>query len=184
VPARQQLRLSAARGTLLEWLPQESIVFDGAIAELDTDIALDGDAIFLGWDIVCLGRRLAGERWTRGSLRHDLVLRRERARQWTERAVIEGGSTILHSRVGLHTNPVFGTFLASAPRVPDDLLAACRAVACDDGEVAVTRVPGVMVARYRGRSAEAARHYFSALWTHARPALARRDAVPPRIWNT
>ena len=37
---------------------------------------------------------------------------------------------------------------------------------------------------YRGASAEAARHYFAMLWGRARPALAGREAVTPRIWNT
>jgi len=184
LPARQELDFAVAPGALLEWLPQEAIVFDGAIGEVRTAIALEGDAIFLGWDIVCLGRRLAGEKWTRGKLRQDLVLWRDRTRAWAERARIEPGSRLLEARVGLDEKRVFGTFLASAPHVPDDLVATCRALRCDDGDVAVTRLPGVLIARYRGDSCETARRYFTALWTRARPALAGRDAVPPRIWNT
>ena len=183
-PAHQTLRLSAARGALLEWLPQESIVFDGAIAEFVTEVTLSGDAVFLGWDIVCLGRRLSGERWIRGSLRHDLVVRREGIRQWTERAVIDRDNDILHARVGLDTKTVFGTFFASVMQVPKDLVSMCREIDCDDGEGAVTLLPGVVLARYRGESSEAARRYFTALWTCARPALANLSAVTPRIWNT
>lgn len=105
-------------------------------------------------------------------------------RQWTERAVIDAGSDVLHARVGLDGNTVFGTFLASAAYVPEDLLATSRAIHCEDGEAAVTRLPGVLLARYRGESSEAARKYFTALWTCARPALANLSAVAPRIWNT
>ena len=57
-------------------------------------------------------------------------------------------------------------------------------VACDDGDVAVTRVPGILLARYRGQSPESARSYFIALWARIRPALAGLDAVLPRIWTT
>jgi urease accessory protein len=182
--AQQILRSSGARGSLLEWLPQESIVFDGAIAELVTDVTLSGDAVFLGWDIICLGRRLAGERWTQGRLRHDIVLRRDGLRQWTERALIDGGSDLLRARIGLDTRTVLGTFFASAMHVREDLVATCRAIECEEGEGAVTHLPGVLLARYRGESSEAARKYFTALWTCARPALAKLSAVPPRIWST
>ena len=97
---------------------------------------------------------------------------------------LEGGCALLGSGIGLASRPVFGTFLALAPLVPDIVVTACRKVACDAGEVAVTRLPGVLLARYRGESTEAARDYFAALWSHTRPVICGRDAVSPRIWNT
>src|SRR5258706_481568 len=65
--ARQSLDFSVA-GTL-EWLPRETIVFDGALAELTTTVDLAEGARFIGWEVVCLGRRGAGERFERGRLR-------------------------------------------------------------------------------------------------------------------
>jgi urease accessory protein len=183
-PARQHLHFSVAGGALLEWLPHESIVFDGAMPVFETEIELHGDATFFGWDIVCLGRRLSGESWSRGRLEAALVLRRDGATAWIERGRFDGGSRLAASRVGLDHSTVYGTFLASAARMPDDLVARCRAVECGEGEVAVTRLPGVLIGRYRGESAQAARTFFAGLWSCARPALTGREAVPPRIWNT
>jgi urease accessory protein len=183
-PARQHLHFSVAGGALLEWLPHESIVFDGAIPVLETEIELYSDATFFGWDIVCLGRRLSGERWSRGRMKAALVLRRDDATAWIERGSFDAGSRLADSRVGLDHSTVYGTFLASAPRMTDDLVARCRAVECDEGEGAVTRLPGVLIGRYRGESAQAARKFFAGLWSCARPALTGRMAVPPRIWNT
>jgi len=182
--AEQRLGFALGSNALLEWLPQESIVFDGAIAELGMRVVLRGDAVFMGWEIVCLGRRHAGEAFRRGRMRQEIVVVRDGARQWIERSVIAGDAPLLNARVGLNGEPVFGTFLAAAPQVPDLLIAACREVGCEDGEVAVTRLPGLLVARYRGASAEAARQYFATLWGRARPALTGREAVTPRIWNT
>jgi urease accessory protein len=173
--AHQSLRFSVASGALLEWLPQENIVFDGAMSELETHIALAGDAVFFGSEIVCLGRRLAGERFASGLLSQDVTVRRDGARQWIERTRLSGGSRLLEAPVGLERKSVFGTFLAAAPRVPENLMARCREVGCDDGDVAVTRVSGVLLVRYRGQSPEAARNYF---------VLAGLDAVQPRIWTT
>ena len=182
--ARQSIRLRAAHGAVLEWLPQETIVFDASKIELELAIDLVDDARFLGWDVVCLGRSAAGERFDRGALRQRLTLTRDGTPTFAERAVLHGGAPLLTSPVGLHGNPVFGTFLAAAPIVTRAMLESCRQVLPMTGEGAVTRLPGVLIARYRGASAAAARHYFVELWRKLRPALAHRAAVPPRIWAT
>jgi urease accessory protein len=182
--ARQRFCLRAVRGAVLEWLPQETIVFDAAKIELELSIELVDDALFMGWDVICLGRTAAGERFERGALRQRLTLTRDGTPVFVERAVLHGGAPLLTSPVGLHGSPVFGTFLAAAPAVTRTLLASCRQVPVMAGEGAVTRLPGVMIARYRGASAAAARAYFVELWRKVRPALTLRAAVPPRIWYT
>ena len=181
--ATQHLVLRAAEGAVIEWLPRETIVYDGAIAELDTLVELAGDAVFIGWDIVCLGRTASGERFRQGSLRQRLSISRDGAAAYVERARVDGGGPLSSSPVGLNGAPVFGTFIAAAPQIADTLLDACRNVVTV-GEGAVTRLPGVLLARYRGASVGAAHAYFERLWRLARPQLAGREAVPPRIWNT
>lgn len=48
-PAFQQLNLRVEAGATLEWLPQETIVYSAAQAELSTSIELEGDArLFTG----------------------------------------------------------------------------------------------------------------------------------------
>src|SRR5262245_51635908 len=59
--AKQQLAFRVAGS--LEWLPRETIVFDGASAELDCGVELGADAAFVGWEVLCLGRRGSGERF-------------------------------------------------------------------------------------------------------------------------
>jgi urease accessory protein len=182
-PATQHLVLRAAQAAVIEWLPRETIVYDGAVAELDSRIELAGNAVFIGWDIVCLGRTARGERFRQGLLRQQLSIARDGAAVYVERARVDGGGRLLSSPVGLNGATVFGTFIAATPQVSDTLLAACRKVVAD-GEGAVTRLPGVLLARYRGASVEPAHAYFERLWRLARPELVGRDAVPPRIWNT
>ena len=48
-PAYQTLELHVSPGATLEWLPQESIVFSAAQAELQTRIELHGDARLFYW---------------------------------------------------------------------------------------------------------------------------------------
>ena len=88
------------------------------------------------------------------------------------------------ARAGLADRSVVGTMISVSGGLGDDLVAACRAVAPAEGAGAVTRLPGILVARYLGDESEAAREYFCALWRYVRPAIAGREAAVPRIWRT
>jgi urease accessory protein len=185
--ARQTFEARVGAGGTLEWLPQEAIVFDGARVETATVVTLERDAAFVGWDIVCLGRTASGEHYRQGHYRQRFELVREGALVWAERTMIDAGADVTTSPVGLNGCPMFGTFVVAAPAIPDAMLAACRHLAPGDAEAiegAVTRLPGVLVARCRGRSAEAARRWFAALWAVVRPGVCGRVAVPPRIFAT
>ena len=182
--ARQSLRFELAAGAILEWLPQETIVFDAARADLATHVRLAADARFIGWEVLCLGRTGSGERFSRGELRTSTLVLREDRPQWLERGRIEGGGPLLESPAGLAGHTVSGTLLAAAPGIEDGLVAACREIQPARGEGAITRLPGMLVARYLGDASEAARHWFVALWRVLRPALLQREAVEPRIWRT
>lgn len=182
--ARQSLRFHLAEGASLEWLPQESIVFDGARAVMTLGVDLAPGARYLGWDIVCLGRRGSGETFSSGSLGIETRVDIAQEPRWLERGVIEGGSGKLGSPAVLAGATVFGHFLLAGEDAPPDLLERCRALEAAEGLGAVTALPGLLVARYLGHEAEAARSYFSALWREARPAILGRDAVTPRIWMT
>ncbi len=184
--AAQRLAFTVAEGGTLEWLPQESIVFDAARAAMHSTIELADEARFIGWEILCLGRRAAGERFRAGHLHLDTRLRRAGRLVWLERGRLEGGGALLDSPAGLAGYSVSATLLAVAPNLAADLLAACRTVPVQEpgARHAVTRLPDILVARYLGHSSEAARHWFTDLWRVLRPALLGRDVCPPRIWNT
>ena len=168
----------------LEWLPQETIVFDGALAETDYEVDLAEDAALIGWDIVCLGRTGSGERFTRGSYRTSIRVRRDGRLLWLERGRIDGGGRLLDSPAGLGGNPVFGTLFASSVNLNQELVIETRKPVPESGRGCVTLLPGILLARYLGDSSEAARRYFLALWRILRPALTGREAIEPRIWRT
>jgi urease accessory protein len=180
--ARQSLSFNVA-GTL-EWLPQETIVFDGALAETEYAADLAGDAGLIGWDIVCLGRTGSGERFTRGSYRTSIRIRRDGKPLWLERGRIDGGGKLLDSPAGLGGSPVFGTLFVSSLNLNQELLNETRKPQPEAGRGSVTLLPGILLARYLGDSSEAARRYFIELWRILRPAVAGREAIEPRIWRT
>jgi urease accessory protein len=181
--ASQSLTIEVGDGACLEWLPQETIVFDGALAGMRTELRLAGSASYIGWEILCLGRSGSGERFARGTCRPETRLLRDGRLLRFERGTIEGGGAALDSPAGLAGNPVCGTLLCSAEGL-ETQLARCRELRPQKGEGAVTLLPGVLVARYLGASSESAKRYFAELWAVLRPALTGREAVQPRIWST
>ncbi len=180
---RQRIRV--ASGAICEWLPQESIVYDGAIGTLDNQISLAPGAALIAADMLCLGRTGSGETFSHGrlSLLNRITLD-ERA-LWLERGRLDGGGELLTSPVGLAGYPVTATLMAFGAAVDEALRDACRAVPCEVGEGGVTLLPnGLLVARWLGPMSEPGRIWLSRLWSCIRPAVAGRTASEPRIWRT
>ena len=187
VPASQRIALRLGQGAVLEWLPQETIVFNRANARTEAIVELADDALYLGWEVLCFGRTAAGETFSAGRFHQRTTIRRRGSIIWNERGTLEGGGTLMDSPIGLSGHPVCATFLAAGRDVPQSLLDAARnaiAPLPQAERVALTRLPNLIVARYLGPSGEQAREAFVALWRVLRPALARRDAVLPRLWST
>ena len=182
--AQQHIRFELQAGAILEWLPQETIVYDGALAKLTNMIELAAGAHYIGWEILCLGRTGSGERFTRGACHLSTRLSRAGRPLWLERGQLAAGGPLSQSKAGLGSKPVCATLLATLNATSPDLLAACRSVVVDDSNTSVTQLPGLLVARFLGASSEAAKHYFTALWSHWRAAVIGRAAVQPRIWRT
>jgi urease accessory protein len=158
----------------LEWLPRETIVFDGARGALTCSVDLGRDARFIGWEVVCLGRRGSGEHFSRGLLRLDTTVRRDGRLLFYERGDIEAGGRLMRSPAGLGGKSVFGTMIFTESIQLTDLR----------GQFAATCLPGLTIARYLGDSSEQALQGFAAIWARVRPSVMGREAVPPRIWNT
>jgi urease accessory protein len=183
--AHQDVVLTVARGACLEWLPQESIVFDGADLAASTTIACERGATCIGWDIVVLGRVASGERFERGAVRQDLSLSCEGRTVWRERARLAGSDALLSSSVGWNGHPVAGVMWAWGAALPDAVLERCRAATMDRSAAGITVLgDGLVVARALSDSAESLRVLFHELWTIIRPAMTLRRATLPRIWAT
>jgi urease accessory protein len=182
--AQQALYFSIEEGGALEWLPRESILFNGSKAAMTLDVELARGAQFFGWEILCFGRRASGEGWHSGGLRLRTRIRQAGHPLWCERANLKAGSGFDSSPVGLGGYTVSGTFVAAGSDIGAELLGACRVIAPRgrDTRVGVTRIPQVLLARYLGHSSQDAFNWFKSLWSVLRPALLDQPAIPPRLW--
>ncbi|MQU40166.1 MULTISPECIES: urease accessory protein UreD, partial [Pseudomonas] len=181
-PAFQSVELNVAAGATLEWLPQETIVFSAAQADISTRIELEGDARLFYWDMVALGRMASGERFERGHFQSHLDIRRDGQLLWHERQRIVGDDGLLDSPIGLDGNPVFATLLVTG-EISAELLETCRSLP-NPVRGDLTQLPGLLVARCLATEALQARGWLIELWRLLRPALLGREALAPRIWST
>lgn len=183
--AEQRLDFAVAPHSVLEWLPQETILFDAAQARMRTHVVLNGDARYAGWEILCFGRRAAGETFAAGTLNQSMQIERDGVLIWNERAAFNAGDKVMTSPVGMNNASVSATLVVAAGALPTELLDACRTVSAAEGEkCGVSALPEVFVARYLGDSAVNAREYFESLWALLRPWYANAEMQRPRIWNT
>ena len=182
--SRQHLRFSLARGASLEWLPRENILFDGSRIHMQLEVELDTGATYIGWEILCFGRRASGERWRTGGLTLGARVRHEGRLLWSERANILAASGFATSPVGLAGFTVSATLVIAGPQTDAMLLANCRQILPGDGtaQSGITSLPSLLLARYLGHSSEDAFNWLTSLWRLLRPAHLQVPAAAPRLW--
>ena len=186
--SRQQLSLRVAPDAALEWLPQETIFFNESDVLLDTTVDLQGNARFIGCDILCFGRTASGERFDHGRIRQQLRILRDGVPLWLEQGRLLGGSAQMQSPLGLAGHTVCANLVAIgvplSPALMQSLRERCTIVADGRGRFGATQMKSVLLVRYLGDSSEVARQVMLAAWQLLRPALLMREATELRIWNT
>ncbi|WP_411035689.1 urease accessory protein UreD [Shinella sp. BYT-45] len=74
--AAVETRIKVGAGARVDWLPQETILFDRSALDRRLEVDLDGDAAFLAVEAVLLGRKAMGERVETGLFRDRWRVRR------------------------------------------------------------------------------------------------------------
>lgn len=188
-PQIQNAKFLVASGGQFEWLPQETIVFEGANGLLNTEFDLASDAQLCTWDIVVLGRPAAGEGFNSGLFSQNLSVKVEGRLRFIERNRFAAGSDFLLSEYGMQSQCTVGTFLANVKCSQDDIdeIRNYFATALKDVSPAhwgISQKEEWLVARYLGPCAEQAKNGFTWLWQQIRPLQQIKPAVVPRIWYT
>ena len=181
--------LSVAGGAALEFLPLETILFDGARLWRETVVELGSGAAFLGGDILVFGRRARGESFTRGFLREVWQVRREGRLVWGDALHLEddiGG--IIEDPACFDGAAAFATMiLAPAGREARGFLASAREIqsVATAGELraGVTTIAGLVIARWLAADAALLRRAYADLACHLRQAAMGLPPLLPRLWH-
>lgn len=185
--SRQQLNITVGKDSILEWLPQETILFNSADVVFETCIDLHVRARYLGCEILCFGRTASGERFAQGRLRQRLNVHVEGKPVFVEQGSLIGSSASMSGPLGLAGHTVCASLVCVAPvnsEATARIRQACSALTETGGKFGATRMKSVMLVRYLGDSSEVARRVMMAAWQVLRPAALGREATELRIWNT
>jgi urease accessory protein len=89
--ARQEVELRVQAGARLEWLPLETIAYDGCVARNQLRFELQGSAEMMGWDSLALGLPAANMPWTSGNYRQHVEI----ADIWLDQAHVRADDPLL-----------------------------------------------------------------------------------------
>jgi len=174
----QTLRVRA--GTSLEWLPQENILFAGARLHARTRIELEDDAVFIGWDINCLGRPCSHERFEHGAFDSRLEFYHKQNLVLVENQRVLDKQT-LNAAAGLRGYPMQATLLAFPCTTQQlEIVRECL----ENDLLGATLIDGLLVVRTLGKNSETLKQQLTVIWKKLRPELLGRTAASPRIWAT
>ncbi len=175
--------LAAAPGAWLEWLPHETILFDGARLVRAIAAELASGARLLAAETVVFGRAARGEHFTRGLLQESWRIRCGGRLVWVDALRLDGDiGRLIAAPAGLAGAGALATALYIGEDAPGHL-AAARALA-EEGGGAATLVNGVLLARFLAPRAEMVRRGLARYVAGLRRAAAGLPAALPRLWQS
>lgn len=173
--SRVDIRIAVAEDATLNWLPQETILFDQARVERRFDIDVAARGTLLLAEIVVFGRAAMGERMHGGSFVDRWRLHRAGRLVFAETVRLDGNIGAELARPAVANA---GAAIGTALLVPGDevLVERLRRAAQDfRGEVGISAWNGIAMARFCAQDAARLRADMIAL-------LGRNGAPLPRLW--
>lgn len=177
-PARQSVSLSVAAHAALEWLPQETIIYQGARVVADVRLALAVSARFIGWEILALGRPASGEGFNAGEVIMSWQIFRAGELFYRERLKLDAQA--FAARWGLNGHSACGTLFACPASAVQ--LAAVQQLIGDSAGRGVTLIDDMLICRALDIRADRLRDFFQQVWRMLRLDVIRHPACEPRIW--
>jgi len=177
--------LDVQAGAWLEWLPQETILFDGARFRRETRIALAADARLLAAEIVVFGRAARGERIASGHYLDRWRIAREGRLVWADAlGWSDDPAAALKHPAGFGGAAALATIVYAGPDASEHLAVARAALDAANGRSGATLVNGLLVARILAGSAQNLRSDLAQLWCSLRQKAGNLPPVLPRTWYT
>lgn len=178
--ARQVVNLRVAENACLEWLPQETIVYEGARLKANMQVDLAANSGFIGWEVMALGRPAAGEGFEAGEALLSWRITRADRLFYQERLQLDAEA--FKARWGLQGHSACGTLFA-CPTTPQHLQAV-QALIGDEAHQGVTQIDDMLICRALDVRADRLRQFFEQVWAILRADIVGQKCSAPRIWAT
>ena len=177
-PSRVKTRLALAAGAHLAWLPQETLLFNGARLERSLAIEMDDRAELTLFESVVFGRTAMGEVMVGGRFLDRWRIRRGGKLVFADSVKLDGPVVDILARPALGGGArSVATFLYIAPDAETRLDAAREALALSLCETGASAWNGMLVTRFAADDPSALR------LSVARFLSAFRGKALPRVWQ-
>ena len=180
VQATQAVEINVAEGAAVEWLPQETIIYEGAQLKSSVKVNLSADARFIGWEILSLGRPACAENFDYGLADMGWQIYCQNQPLFLERLRLDAQA--FAARWGLQGFSACGTLFAT-PASRESLATVQNLIGNTQGR-GVTRIDDLLVCRGLDSRSDGLRGFFEQVWGIVRPDTVGRNACAPRIWAT
>ncbi len=186
--SHQKISIDVAKGGALEWVPQETIFYNHSNANIDHQVTLVDDAIYVGCEILCFGRTAYGETFDDGQIKQRTSIKRNGKMIWLEQICLQGENAAMKGALALSGYTVCATLLLTGKIIGQPLIDLARLEAerltNKTGQVGISQLKSVIVVRYLGHSSEVARQIMLKVWGLFRPEILGYPAIVPRMWTT
>jgi urease accessory protein len=180
---RVTTRITLHADSWMEWLPLESILFEGARLRRQSYINLTSGARIMAGEIFVFGRHARGERLTRGLVRDAWEVRYDDRLLWADALHLDGNlKAILENPACFNGCRAYAMMIYVAEDAPLRLDLARRLIPAEGVLSGATSIGKVLVVRWLAREASALRCAYGKFWASFRKAVADLPPELPRIW--
>ncbi len=200
---RVDVTLAAGRESWLEWLPQETILFENARLRRRTRLEITASSRVLAGELLVFGRVRRGEELTEGLVRDAWEIRRDGRLIWADALHMDGDLTApLAHPAGFAGARAYATAVIAAPGVearledarewleggfstvdPSSSRAFEARVPKGGVRAGLTAFDGLLIGRWLSDDPLALRTAFGGFWAVLRHDLGGVPARLPRLWS-
>lgn len=184
--AVQNINITLKNNSILEYLPQEMIIFDGAKYHQSNIINLQDHSTLLIWDIIRFGRTARGEIFSQGYWQSKLEIWQEEKPLFIDNICLKGEDNLYHNLTGLNNNPILGTLTYIGNNINPETFTNIRQLCQDsliNGKGGVTELIKGLNCRYLGNSTTEVKEFFFKIWQILRVQYLGKNAIKLRIWS-
>jgi urease accessory protein len=183
-PCCVSAELDLAPGAAIEWLMQETILFNGARLSRRLEADVPASAQLLAVESLVFGRTAMGEAFRHGYVRDVWRIKREGRPVWVDALKLDGDVGAARAKpFGFGTAVACATIVYVGADAARWLDTAREAVAERGAEAAATSFDGLLVVRILADDASAMRGAVARCVTRLRSAALGRPARMPRLWS-
>lgn len=186
--AYMDISVSVGAEAVLEWMPQETILFDGARLRRSINIDLASRARLLCGEFIVFGRRARGETFTHGFLHDSWRINQDGCLLWADALhladdieAIIARPTSFDGAAACGTMIYHGDDAATHVETARTLLKEAVIGQC---AAAATCLGPLLIMRFLGKDAADTRQTVTGFWSLFRDTVLDLPARLPRVWET